>query len=145
MRVKAVSAADFQAWIASQQRGPAQPFNDANAQALPGTPTLISKTYQCTNCHTFDDSSKSTFGPNLTHLASRDVFASGDYQLNHDNLVKWVMDAPSLVPMQSEKCLYPPPATCVGMPSFTKNLPKGQKKMTRQDAEAIADYLLAHK
>jgi cytochrome c oxidase subunit 2 len=145
MRVKAVSASDYQAWIASQQRGSAQPFEDANKAPYPGAPTLVTKTFACTNCHTFNDSSKISFGPNLTHLGSRDVFASGAYPLTRDNLVKWVMNAPSLIPMQSQKCLEPPPAACVGMPSFTKNLPKGHTPMTREQAETIADYLLAQK
>jgi len=145
MRVKAVSAADFQAWIASQQRGPAQPFEDANKTPYPGAPTLITKTFACTNCHTFNDSSKISFGPNLTHLGSRDVFASGALPLTRDNLVKWIKDAPSVIPMQSQHCLEPPPATCVGMPSFTRNLPKGQKPMTTEQAQTIADYLLAQK
>jgi cytochrome c oxidase subunit II len=145
MRVKAVSAADFRAWIASQQKGPAQPFEDANKTPYPGAPTLITKTFACTNCHTFNDSSKISFGPNLTHLGSRDVFASGALALTRDNLVKWIKDAPSVIPMQSQKCLEPPPATCVGMPSFTRNLPKGQKPMTTEQAQTIADYILAQK
>jgi cytochrome c oxidase subunit 2 len=145
MRVKAVSASDFQAWIAQQQRGSAQPFEDAKGAPYPGAPTLVTKTFACTNCHTFNDSSKISFGPNLTHLGSRDVFASGALALTRDNLVKWVMNAPSVIPMQSQHCLEPPPATCVGMPSFIKNLPKGHTPMTREQAETIADYLLAQK
>ena len=111
----------------------------------PKAPTLVTKTYACTNCHVFDDAKKKSYGPNLTHLASREVFASGDLPLTRDNLIKWVMDAPSLIPMQSQKCLQPPPATCVGMPSFTKNLPSGKQPMSTQDAETIAGYLLAQK
>jgi hypothetical protein len=50
-----------------------------------------------------------------------------------------------MVPMQSKLCRLPPPATCVGMPSFTKNTPKGQPTMTRQDADTIVSYLLGEK
>jgi cytochrome c oxidase subunit 2 len=144
MRVKVVTASEYADWIRSQQAGPAQPFT-VGTQAAPGAPTLLQKTYACTNCHVFDDAKKVSLGPNLTHLGSRDIFASGDYPLTRDNLIKWVMDAPSLVPMMSKDCLKPTPHTCVGMPSFIHNLPKGQAPMTRNDAEAIADYLLAHK
>ncbi len=144
MRVKVVTAAEYDDWVRSQQQGPAQPFT-VGGKAVPGAPTLVTQTYGCTNCHVFDDSKKASYGPNLTHLGSREVFASGDYPLTRDNLVKWVMDAPSLVPMQSQKCLEPPPATCVGMPSFIHNLPSGKQPMSRQDAETIADYLIAHK
>ncbi len=144
MRVKVVTVAEYADWVRSQQAGPAQPFL-VDGKAAPGAASLIANRYQCTNCHIFDDSKKPSYGPNLTHLASREVFASGDYPLTRDNLVKWVMDAPSLVPMESQKCLEPPPATCVGMPSFTKHLPAGRQPMSKQDAETIADYLLAHK
>jgi cytochrome c oxidase subunit II len=144
MRVKVVTASEYASWVASQQAGSSQPFA-ANNVAAAGAPTLVTKTYACTNCHVFDDAKKKSYGPNLTHLASREVFASGDLPLTRDNLIKWVMDAPSLIPMQSQKCLQPPPATCVGMPSFTKNLPSGKQPMSKQDAETIADYLFAQK
>ena len=38
-----------------------------------------------------------------------------------------------------------PGHTCVGMPSFTENTPKGQPTMTPPQAETIADYLLGQK
>jgi hypothetical protein len=49
--------------------------------------------------------------------------------------------------MQSAECRRGPPGTpgvtCVGMPSFTLNTPKGLPTMTRAQAETIADYLLS--
>ena len=50
-----------------------------------------------------------------------------------------------MIPMQSKDCRLPPPATCVGMPSFTENTPHGLPVMTRQEAETLADYLLSLK
>ena len=86
------------------------------------------------------------YGPNLTHLASRTTFAGGEFELNRKNLVDWILNAPGMIPMQSKDCREPPPATCVGMPSFTKNTPPGDYPvMTRPQAEQIADYLLAEK
>ena len=38
-----------------------------------------------------------------------------------------------------------PTTTCVGMPSFTENTPKGDPVMTRAQAETLADYLLSLK
>jgi len=35
--------------------------------------------------------------------------------------------------------------TCVGMPSFTLNTPKGQSVMTHAEAETLATYLLSLK
>ena len=88
------------------------------------------------------DSSQSVYGPNLTHLASRTTFASGYYPLNRANLIDWIYDAPSLIPMESKECRLPPPATCVGMPSFAKDTPPGMPTMTRTEAAQLADYLL---
>jgi cytochrome c oxidase subunit II len=136
-RVVAESPDDYDTWLEGQRGGPTTKLAKSDAE------DLFAAKFQCTNCHTTDDSSLSTYGPNLTHLASRDTFASGTLELSRDNLVKWILDAPSLVPMQSEDCRLPPPATCVGMPSFTKDTPKGYPVMKRQEAEALADYLLS--
>lgn len=136
-RVIAQSPADFAEWIRGQRDGPAVPIADAGEAA-----SLFQEKFQCTNCHTTEDSSLSTYGPNLTHLASRTTFASGSFELTRANLVDWILNAPSMIPMQSEDCRLPPPATCVGMPSFTENTPKGQPTMTRAQAETLADYLL---
>ena len=108
---------------------------------------LFAAKYGCTNCHTTEDSSISTYGPNLTHLASRTTFASGYYKLNRANLIDWIMNAPSMIPMESQDCRLPPGpgVTCVGMPSFIENTPKGDPVMTREQAETLADYLLSLK
>ena len=90
-----------------------------------------------------DDPSKVAYGPNLTHLAGRSTFASGYYKLDRKNLIEWILDAPSMIPMESEGCRLPVgQGVCTGMPSFTKNTPKGQPTMTRAEAEQIADFLL---
>jgi hypothetical protein len=51
--------------------------------------------------------------------------------------------------MQTEnpKCRPSPALGCVGMPSFTENVPKDppQPKMSRADADQIADFLLEQK
>jgi len=134
-RVIAQPMDEWKAWLANQQKGPAQPW-EGDIRELTATK------YQCTNCHFFNDSTKPNYGPNLAHLASRSTFAGGVYEVNRKNLVDWVLDAPSMVPMQAKDCRKPPPATCVGMPSFTKNTPKGMPVMTRAEAETIVDYLL---
>jgi cytochrome c oxidase subunit II len=146
-RVIAKSPADFQEWLSEQQQGPVNPLYESDGTTPAGpTQDLIVKTFQCTNCHSFDDSSQATYGPNLTHLASRSTFASGTYPLNKKNLTQWVQDAPSMIPMSSQGCRYPPgEGICVGMPSFIENTPPGQKSMTQQQAEDIADFLLEQK
>jgi len=136
-RVIAQSPEDFEAWTANQLDGPAVALSDSG-----GAENLFVKIYGCTGCHTTADSSLSVYGPNLTHLASRTTFASGSYPLNRANLIDWIYDSPSLVPMESKSCRLPPPATCVGMPSFSKNTPPGMPSMTRAEAAELADYLL---
>jgi cytochrome c oxidase subunit II len=149
-RVIAKSPADFQQWLSEQQQGPVNALTeeDADGNQVPAGPTqeLIVKTFQCTNCHVFDNSSQTSYGPNLTHLASRSTFASGTYPLTRSNLIQWVQNAPSMIPMSSQGCRYPPgEGICVGMPSFIENTPPGQQSMTNQQAEDIADFLLEQK
>lgn len=142
-RVVAESRSDWEHWLSDISGPPAQPFGTTKEP----TPVyeLASNKYGCTGCHTFNDAKQPSYGPNLTHLASRTTFAGGTLELNRENLTKWILDAPSLVPMESKDCRLPPPATCTGMPSFTKNTPKGQPVMTATDAATIVDYLLGEK
>jgi cytochrome c oxidase subunit 2 len=150
-RVIAKTPAKFQEWLTAQQDGPVQPLYEAGADGkqVPAgaAQKLIATKYQCVNCHSLDDASVPSYGPNLVHLASRDYFASATYELNKKNLVRWIMNAPSMLPMQTEstKCRPTGATGCVGMPSFTENVPKGQPKMTRAEAEQIADFLLEQK
>jgi cytochrome c oxidase subunit II len=137
-RVVAQTMDDWKAWLANQQQGPAQSWTGDIKK-------LTATKYQCTNCHVFNDSGKSTGFPNLTHIDSRSTFAGGVYEVNRENLTHWVMNAPSMIPMQSKKCRLPAPATCVGMPSFTKNTPPGLPVMTKEDADTIVTYLLGEK
>jgi cytochrome c oxidase subunit 2 len=141
-RVIAQSTGKWAEWVRGQQDGPAVSIADAGEAGK-----LFQTKYQCTACHTTEDSVVSTYGPNLTHLASRTTFASGYYELTKKKLVEWILDAPSLIPMESEECRLPPgpDVTCVGMPSFTKDTPSGSPVMTRAEAETIADYLLSLK
>jgi cytochrome c oxidase subunit II len=147
-RVIAKEPQEFDRWIGEQQQGPTVPFQvGTGAQTQPAGPAqeLMSTKFQCTNCHSVGDSKVSSYGPNLTHLASRTTFASGYYELTRDKLVQWVHNAPGLIPMQSEHCRdsgEPAAGKCVGMPSFSRDTPAGQPTMTQQEAEQIADYLL---
>jgi cytochrome c oxidase subunit 2 len=150
-RVIAKTTSDYNQWISEQQQGPVQPLtetttgSDSQSTTQPAGPAqdLIVNTFQCTNCHTFDDSSKASYGPNLTHLASRTVFASGSYTLDRTNLVNWLLNAPGMIPMSSQGCRLPPgKGICNGMPSFTENTPKGLPVMTHDQAEQIATFLL---
>jgi cytochrome c oxidase subunit II len=143
-KVIAKSPSDYAQWLDEQKQGPATPLNGPDKKPAGPGPEAIAK-FACTGCHTFSDPKASTYGPNLTHLASRSTFASGYYKLDKSNLVAWLLDAPSLIPMESKDCRLPPPATCVGMPSFTKNTPPGLPVMSNDEADKIAGYLLTLK
>lgn len=139
-RVIAQEPDDFEAWVEGQTKGAAVALDDAGDAG-----DLFTQKFQCTNCHTTEDASISVYGPNLTHFASRKTFASGYYEITREKLVEWILNAPSLIPMESEDCRLPPSPfenTCVGMPSFTENTPEGQPSMTKAEAESLADYLL---
>jgi cytochrome c oxidase subunit 2 len=142
-RVIAQPMAEWKQWLADVSGPPAQDYGSAEDPT--DVYTLTTKTYGCTNCHVFNDPHQAPYGPNLTHLASRSTFAGGTLELNRKNLTDWIMNAPSLVAMESKDCRLPPPATCVGMPSFIHNTPKGEKTMTREDATTIVNFLLGEK
>jgi cytochrome c oxidase subunit 2 len=142
-RVIAESQADYDAWLKSQQQPTLHPLLTKDNKPTSQAAELIQK-FQCANCHNFNTTSAYSYGPVLTHLAQRSHFAGGTLQLTQANLAAWVYNAPSFVPMQSDGCRLPVPATCVGMPNFSKNL-KGYPTMTKSEANTIADYLLSLK
>ncbi len=141
-RVIAEPMAKWKAWLAKISGPPAQPYEQGNEIY-----NLTTNTYKCTNCHIFNDAQAPNYGPNLTHFADRSTFAGGAYETNRKNLLRWVRDAPSMVAMASKDCRYPdtPKTICVGMPSFVKDTPRGEKKMTPEDAAKIVDFLLGEK
>jgi len=58
----------------------------------------------CINCHAISGTvATGRFGPDLTHLASRDTIGSGAIENTRENLRKWIDDPHSLKP----GCLMP--------------------------------------
>lgn len=96
LRVYAQSPADFAAWI-EQQKQPAPHDFAANPAAAAGQTVFMHSA--CINCHTIAGTAASgRFGPDLTHLASRDTLASGAVENTPDNLRKWIDNPNSLKP-----------------------------------------------
>ena len=106
-RVVAMEPSDFEAWVAEQQ-APAK---------MPAEGTLEAEGFQvfqnrgCAQCHTvrMEDASASNIispgsfnGPDLTHFASRSVFAGatlpGLGETRQDALARWLADPPSVKP-----------------------------------------------
>ena len=89
IRVYADSPADFAAWIA-HQKSPAMESADATEGRA------VFQGNACINCHTVAGTvATGRFGPDLTHLASRDTIASGSLPNTPENLRTWV-DNPGL-------------------------------------------------
>jgi cytochrome c oxidase subunit II len=102
LRIYAQSPADFAAW-ANQQKLPAQQDFAGNTSAVEGQAVFMRSA--CINCHAISGTAATgRFGPDLTHLASRDTIASGAIQNNPENLRAWIDNPSSMKP----GCLMPP-------------------------------------
>jgi cytochrome c oxidase subunit II len=96
LRVYAQSPEDFAAWI-SQQKKPAQQDFSGNPAATDGQTVFMHNA--CINCHTISGTAATgRFGPDLTHLASRDTIASGPIENTPENLRKWIDDPNTMKP-----------------------------------------------
>jgi cytochrome c oxidase subunit II len=96
LRVYAQSPEDFAAWI-KQQQSSASPDLSGNPAAVEGQTVFMRSA--CINCHTIAGTvATGRFGPDLTHLASRDTIASGPVKNTPENLKQWISDPNSLKP-----------------------------------------------
>jgi cytochrome c oxidase subunit 2 len=96
LRVYAQTPEEFAAW-ASQQKKPAQQDFPGNPAAAEGQTVFMHNA--CINCHTVKGTvANGRFGPDLTHLASRDTIASGPIQNTPENLRRWIEDPNSMKP-----------------------------------------------
>jgi cytochrome c oxidase subunit 2 len=91
-RVSVDSPEDFDAWVkAQQQPTAADPKADAGRRLF--------ETTACINCHAIrGTAANGRFGPDLTHLMSRDTIASGAAENTPDNLRLWLQDPDAIKP-----------------------------------------------
>jgi cytochrome c oxidase subunit II len=86
LRVYVDSREDFAKWLAAQAQ-PAQP----NASVAAGKAIFESNT--CMSCHAVKGTpATGRFGPDLTHLMSRETLAAGILTNNRENLRGWIKD-----------------------------------------------------
>ncbi|HST50426.1 MAG TPA: cytochrome c oxidase subunit II [Pyrinomonadaceae bacterium] len=86
IRVVVQPPEEFERWVAEQQRAATE---DKSAQA--GRRVFFANS--CVNCHTIrGTSAQGKFGPDLTHLMSRQTLASGAAPNTPDSLRAWVRD-----------------------------------------------------
>jgi cytochrome c oxidase subunit 2 len=98
LRVYVQPRDEFDRWI-KQQSEPAAAMSQT---ASPGQ--RIFEATACVNCHTVAGTvAKGRFGPDLTHLMSRDTIASGAVANTTDNLRRWIRDPSAIKP----GCLMP--------------------------------------
>ncbi len=86
LRVYVQTRDEFDRWIQQQQR-----TAEAGSNARDGQ--KIFESTACVNCHTIRGTPAiGRFGPDLTHLMSRDTIASGAVPNNSDNLRRWIQN-----------------------------------------------------
>jgi cytochrome c oxidase subunit II len=97
LRVYVQSAEDFNSWVAEQK----QPANTPDTVAAG---RRVFEQTACVNCHTIVGTiADGRFGPDLTHLMSRDTIAAGMVPNTPENLKEWVTDPQQIKP----GCLMP--------------------------------------
>jgi cytochrome c oxidase subunit II len=92
LRVYVDSPEQFAAWVSSQQ----QPASSSDSVAVG---RRIFETTSCINCHNISGTvANGRFGPDLTHLMSRDTIASGAASNTRENLKQWIHSPDSIKP-----------------------------------------------
>lgn len=92
--VVAHDAAGFDEWVDVNTTTPRTPTAEDAAAGLD-----LFKIKGCAGCHTIEGVSVGTFGPNLSHLQSRETFAGAMFDLDEKNLRRWLRDPPAEKPM----------------------------------------------
>jgi cytochrome c oxidase subunit 2 len=96
LRVYVESRADFDKWVQAQRQPvPATfPTDSVTAEGR-----RIFETTACINCHVVAGTvAKGQFGPDLTHLMSRDTIASGAARNTPENLRLWIENPDGIKP-----------------------------------------------
>lgn len=92
IRVYADTPAQFAAWVANQQKSAVDDPSVAAGKAA-------FERNACINCHAIRGTvADGRFGPDLTHLMSRDTIAAGAMQNTQENLAKWIKDPDAYKP-----------------------------------------------
>jgi cytochrome c oxidase subunit 2 len=117
LRVFADEPGDFETWLNSQRADRAEPTNALTEQ---GAEVFVNG--PCVGCHTVKGTNASgTVGPDLTHFASRTTFAGAIFDMNADEVSKWLRDPPKRKPGSK-------------MPNY---------HLSQEDIDALTAYLLS--
>jgi cytochrome c oxidase subunit 2 len=92
--VVAEAPESFDAWIAAQRQPAPEPVTDVQRR---GHDVFMSST--CVMCHAIQGTdAHAAFGPNLTHLAGRQMLAGATLPNNRGNLAGWIIDPQHIKP-----------------------------------------------
>ena len=117
LRVVVHSRAEFDAWVAAQ-RAPAASIASTAAQSG----REIFESQACISCHTVRGTrANGVFGPDLTHLMSRETLGAGVARNDADHLRAWVEDPAAL----KRGALMPP------------------MKLSSEELDRLTDYLVS--
>jgi cytochrome c oxidase subunit 2 len=95
LRVYVESPEDFASWVQEQR----QTVQTAPADGTASEGRKIFETVACINCHTVAGTpANGRFGPDLTHLMSRETIASGAAPNTRENLRRWIENPNTLKP-----------------------------------------------
>lgn len=103
--VVAHEPAEFDDWLAAQREPAAEPADVVAAPDEYDDPELILRgrevfmSASCVYCHTIAGTEATgTFGPDLTHLASREYLAAGTIPNQRGHLAGWLVDPQAIKP-----------------------------------------------
>ncbi len=92
--VIAQSVEDFQSWQQQQLKPAAEPSNDETSRGR-----AVFLTHACLMCHTIRGTDAgSHFGPDLTHIASRNMIAAETLPNTRGALAGWILDPQRIKP-----------------------------------------------
>lgn len=96
LRVYVESRADFDHWVQAQKQT-VQPNATLSPELSEGR--KVFETTACINCHTVAGTvADGRFGPDLTHLMSRETLASGVARITPENLRLWIQNPDAIKP-----------------------------------------------
>lgn len=92
IRVYAQTPAEFKKWLANQEKNAVDDPSVAQGRE-------VFEHTACINCHTIRGTiANGKYGPDLTHLMSRDTIGAGVLVNNRENLENWIKDPQAIKP-----------------------------------------------
>lgn len=122
LRVRSMPPAEFDAWIAGQQKDAVIPTSGLAAEGARAFKEFQNGT--CMSCHTIRgiEGAAGTVGPDLTHFADRTWFAGAMLETNKENLITWLRDPPAVKPGSLMPNYHIPEDTIAALVEFLLSL-----------------------